>query len=72
MTLWDWLDNPSGIFHGPKGTNWNFVLETAVSWLIPTFVAAALIAVVCHLFVSGIRHFATNRRIDARRPSSDA
>jgi hypothetical protein len=35
-TEWDWLKNPSGIFHDESGTHWSIVFDTAVSWFIPT------------------------------------
>ena len=35
--FYDWRLNPGGIFRGPDGTNWRFVYETTVSWLVPTF-----------------------------------
>ena len=34
-TLMDWLENPSGIFHSPAGTNWQFVFDTWWSWFWP-------------------------------------
>lgn len=54
FTLWDWIENPSGIFHDSTGTNWNFVYDTAVSWFFPTFLQSTLILSVAHLLVSGI------------------
>lgn len=36
-TVWDWLENPGGIFRGPDGTDWSIVAETAWSWLGPSF-----------------------------------
>ena len=51
MSFVDWRHNPGGIFHGELGTNWDIVLETAVSWFVPVaFVAAALSAVVLWWF----------------------
>jgi hypothetical protein len=41
MTAWNWAENPSGIFRGPDGTQWSFVADTAVSWLVPTFAYVA-------------------------------
>ncbi len=38
FTVWNWLENPSEIFHDESGTHWNFVLDTALSWLLPSFV----------------------------------
>lgn len=62
MTIWEWLENPGGIFRGPDGTNWRFLMETAISWLIPTFVYVSVVAIVGHLVVSGIRHVVARRR----------
>ena len=60
-TAWEWLESPAGIYHGPDGTNWGFVLDTAISWLIPTLVAATLIALAVHLLVSAVRQWMTRR-----------
>ena len=49
FTLWAWLSNPGGIFRDEAGTNWQFVVETAMSWFIPTFVAVTVIAGLAHL-----------------------
>lgn len=32
----DWFINPTGIFHGPAGTDWAIVAETWWSWFLPT------------------------------------
>ena len=37
FAIWDWVENPGGIFRGPEGTSWSIVLETGLSWLIPAF-----------------------------------
>ena len=55
VVVWEWLENPGGIFHNENGTNWGFVLDTAISWLVPTFVYAAVIASIAHLGWSAIR-----------------
>ena len=44
VTLWDWLENPSQIFHGAGGTHWGVVAETALSWFLPTLFYAVLVA----------------------------
>jgi len=44
MTFLDWRLNPSGIFHGAEGTNWTFVIDTALSWFGPIFVLASVLA----------------------------
>lgn len=36
VTVWEWIENPGGIFRGDAGTNWTFVWETAWSWLFPS------------------------------------
>ena len=38
VVVWEWLENPGGIFHNENGINWGFVLDTAISWLVPIFV----------------------------------
>jgi hypothetical protein len=43
MTAWNWLENPTGIFHGTAGTNWTFVWDTFESWLVPTLICSTLI-----------------------------
>lgn len=55
MTLWDWLENPGGLFHGPGGTNWDIVTETAISWLGPVFLFAALAGCIGAATFSAIR-----------------
>lgn len=54
ITIWEWLENPSGIFHNQDGTNWTFVFETASSWFVPTFFIASAIVAVVHLALRGI------------------
>ena len=49
ICLWEWIENPGGIFHGADGTNWQFVLDTALSWLVPTFVDVVVIATLVRL-----------------------
>lgn len=48
MTLWNWIENPGGIFHDTSGTSWSFVSDTFFSWfwpllllLLPVFLLAA-------------------------------
>ena len=55
VTVSDWVENPSGIFHGPDGTNWQFVYDTAASWFLPTFVNATILATTLLLLWSGLR-----------------
>ena len=53
--VWEWLENPGGIFHTANGTNWGFVFDTAISWLVPTFIYVAVFASILHLGWSAIR-----------------
>ncbi len=43
MTGWNWLDNPSEIFHGPSGTHWTFLYDTFESWFVPVFFYSTLV-----------------------------
>ena len=52
MTAADWRVNPSGIFHGPRGTNWDVVLETALSWFLPLFLVSWAVATAVHAWLS--------------------
>ena len=54
FTVWDWLENPGGIFRDSNGTNWNFVYDTAVSWFVPTFIDVAIIATAGHIVLTGL------------------
>ena len=42
-TEWEWLKNPSGIFHDETGTHWQLVFDTAVSWFVPTLIYTFLV-----------------------------
>ncbi len=44
MTFLDWRLNPGGIFHGPRGTDWSIVMETAFSWFAPVSALAVVLA----------------------------
>ena len=55
VVVWEWLENPGGIFHNENGTNWGFLLDTATSWLVPTFIYVAVIASILHMAWSAIR-----------------
>jgi hypothetical protein len=52
VTLWEWLENPSGIYHDATNTHWQIVYETAISWFVPTtgylFFLALLAQLVWH------------------------
>lgn len=54
MVAWEWLENPGGIFRDETGTNWQFILDTAVSWFIPTFVYASVIASIIRMIWTAI------------------
>lgn len=68
VVVWEWLENPGGIFRGESGTNWGFVFDTAISWFVPTFIYAALVASGLHLAWSLVRAFYTRLR---HRPDPD-
>lgn len=55
VVVWEWLENPGGIFHNENGTNWGFVLDTAISWFVPTFMYVAVIASIAHLLWWAVR-----------------
>ena len=64
-SVWEWIENPGGIFHNSEGTNWQFVFETAWSWWIPTFVYTVVLASLAHLTwvsVAWVLKKLTNRR----------
>ena len=46
---WELWENPGGVFRGASGVNWNNVLETLVSWFVPTFCYAAIVGAVARL-----------------------
>ncbi len=52
VTLWEWMENPSGIYHDDTITHWQIVYETAISWFVPTagylFVLALLTQLAWH------------------------
>jgi hypothetical protein len=54
-TLWEWIENPGGIFHDSDGTRWRFVFDTAVSWLWPTFVNWTSIGILIYLIYTFAR-----------------
>ena len=68
IVIWEWLENPGGIFRGESGTNWGFVFDTAISWFVPTFVYAALFASALHLAWSVARAVLSRLR---NRPGPD-
>lgn len=48
-TYRDWRQNPGGIFHNTEGTDWSVVVETGVSWFVPVFVSASVLALLVAL-----------------------
>ncbi len=44
IVVWEWLENPGGIFHDESGTAWHFVRDTAVSWWGPTMMVTIPLA----------------------------
>ena len=69
VTIWEWMENPGGIFHNAEGTNWGFVYDTAVSWFFPVFGWVAVTAALVHLTWSRLRIIWQRRR--ARRDDVD-
>ena len=45
MTSLDYRRNPSGIFHGEAGVQWNHVLETWVSWFMPVTLLSTVLLI---------------------------
>ena len=62
VVIWEWVENPGGIFHGESGTNWPFVFDTAISWFIPTFVYVAIIVSISHLAWAALRRYRGKNR----------
>ncbi len=52
VTVWEWIENPGGIFRDAAGTNWQFIFDTAISWFVPTFIGIGLVATAGHLLWS--------------------
>jgi hypothetical protein len=52
VTVWEWVENPGGIFRDASGTNWAFIYDTAVSWFVPVALWASpvLASVRCGLW----------------------
>ncbi len=58
FSLWNWLENPSGIFHDENGTRWAFIRDTAESWFLPSFFTFFFPATIGHWLwqrLSGLR-----------------
>ena len=71
MPAWDWLETPAGIFHGPDGTRWDFVFDTAVSWVVPTFLHATVVAFCAHLLWTRLVGLKTRNLSRSVRPDRD-
>lgn len=56
VVLWEWLENPGGIFRNDQGTNWQFMFDTTISWFVPVFFCTAIVALIARLAWSAIRH----------------
>ena len=54
VTAWEWIENPAGLFRDASGTRWHFVRDTAVSWLVPTFLTAGGLGAAIHLALTGL------------------
>ncbi|GAB5500760.1 MAG: hypothetical protein PsegKO_30710 [Pseudohongiellaceae bacterium] len=52
FTLWNWVENPGGIFHDASGTHWRFVYDTAASWFLPTLIPVTIAAALGHIGVT--------------------
>jgi hypothetical protein len=62
MCVWEWLENPGGIFRDASGTHWHFVYDTAVSWFVPVFGWVSILAALGHLVVARLWGYWQNRR----------
>lgn len=52
MTYLDWRLNPDGLFRDFRGTDWDVVTETAVSWFVPVSVLCSALALLVLFFTS--------------------
>lgn len=52
MTFLDWRTNPGGIFRTADGTYWRVVMETALSWFVPTAGIVSILSALRQYFVS--------------------
>ncbi len=62
ITVWEWIENPSGIFHNQYETNWSFVYATFKSWFVPTFINATIISCTIYLLVKLIKYVYTRNK----------
>jgi hypothetical protein len=61
VTVWEWIENPGGIFRGSSGTAWSFIYDTAASWFLPTFIYASVIASIAVVALDGVSLIYRNR-----------
>lgn len=64
ILTWELIENPGGIYFGESGLNWMFAFDVSVSWLVPTFVYAALILATFHLVGSVIKSLINKYRMN--------
>ena len=55
ITTWELIENPGGIFRGPGGINWQFVIKTATSWFFPSFASITVVAALGRLIWTLVR-----------------
>lgn len=55
VTIWEWLDNPSGIFYDQNNTNYQFLFDTALSWFLPTFIYMFILSAVNYLLLVAVK-----------------
>ena len=51
ICLWEWWENPGGIFHHNGVTRWDRLAETAISWFVPGFgylLGPSMLGLWCH------------------------
>lgn len=52
ITVWEWVENPGGIFYDGNSTQWSMLYDTAISWFVPTLLYAAIAATIGHLSIT--------------------
>lgn len=55
VTIVEWIENPSSIFHSESTTNWGFVADTFFSWFWPSLLVVLPISIVLSLIWSKLR-----------------
>lgn len=55
IVVWEWLENPGGIFRGAGGTLWQFVYDTGISWFVPTLIYSIAVVFIAALLYSTIK-----------------